>query len=311
MRFVAIAGVLFVGLVAAEDQEALSPETVLVKQGDIEFTVGDFDAAAMRIPENLRAGYMADFTRVINDLENMLAMRVVSDRAREDGYLERPDVKAELALHEDQLLAAKFVTDWVAAQPSPDYEQQAREKYLANRADYKEPRTVDVSHILIKDDRRTDDEAKAMAEDILAQAKQGDRETFAELAREHSEDQGSAGSGGMYPGAKRDGLVKPFADAAFSAQELNAPFGPIRTRFGYHVMMVHKFNDPRQKSFEEVKAQIIPGLREAHIAAMRRDYYNDVRTAEKEVNEDAIKHLRQRYAGDLLEDLREKPPQGE
>ena len=310
IAWLGLGGALLVSAWALADEHEstsdveLTPDTVLVTQGEVEFTVRDFDAASKRIPDDVRPGYMANFNRVVQDLTNLLALKVISERARQEDFLERPDIQAELAIVENQLLAGRFLDEWVANQPEPDYEQQARERYLLNREDYQDPETVDVSHILIKPDIRSDEEARKLAEEILEKAKAGDRETFKELAKEYSEDRGSATGGGLYQRARRDGLVKPFSDAAFTAKEFNVAFGPVKTDFGYHIMMVHERYPPRQKTFDEVKNTIIPGLREAHKQSIRRDYMNEVKAADKDVNEEAIRALRDYYAGDVLEALR-------
>ncbi len=291
--------------VAQDDPEVeLSPETILVTQEGVEFSVRDFDVASKRIPEDMRPGYMADFDRVVRDLSSLLALKVISERARAEGYADRPDIKAELALTERRLMSARYIDDWVAAQPEPDYEQMAKEQYLLNRKDYQEPETVDVRHILIKNDRRSSEEAFELASEVLEKAKNATPEEFGELAREYSEDRGSSNSGGIYRRAPRTELVKPFADAAFAAEELDKAYGPVETEFGYHVMMTHARYEPRIKPFEEVKGRIIPGLRQAHLTSLRQDYMDEVRAGDKDVNAAAIRSLRDFYAGDALEALR-------
>ena len=80
------------------------------------------------------------------------------------------------------------------------------------------------------------DEAKKKAEDLLKRAKTG--EDFVKLAKENSEDPGSAGTGGDYVFGK--GQMQPeFEKAAF---ELNAGqvSGLVKTAYGYHIIKLEE-----------------------------------------------------------------------
>src|SRR5439155_7331738 len=63
---------------------------------------------------------------------------------------------------------------------------------------------------------RTDEEAKKKAEELLAKIKAG--ADFGQLAKENSDDPGSAPRGGDLGFFGRKAMVKPFEDAAFALQ---------------------------------------------------------------------------------------------
>ncbi len=73
------------------------------------------------------------------------------------------------------------------------------------------------------------------ARTLLAQANSGS--DFAKLARENSQDYGTAVQGGDLGWASKDRYVKPFADAAFKTQ-VGRVVGPVRTQFGWHIIKV-------------------------------------------------------------------------
>lgn len=97
-----------------------------------------------------------------------------------------------------------------------------------------EEEQVKVRHILISFGVDKDS-ALALAKSLKQRAQSG--EDFAELAKEYSEDPGSASRGGEYDFFPRGQMVKPFEDAAFGANE-GEIVGPVETQYGYHVIKV-------------------------------------------------------------------------
>jgi parvulin-like peptidyl-prolyl isomerase len=73
------------------------------------------------------------------------------------------------------------------------------------------------------------------AKDIAKQARSG--ADFAKLARENSQDYGSAMQGGELGWNKKGAWVKPFEEAAFKARS-GEVVGPVRTQFGWHIIKV-------------------------------------------------------------------------
>src|SRR6202040_3284221 len=90
-----------------------------------------------------------------------------------------------------------------------------------------------VSHILLSVGNPKDDAAvKGKAEEILKRAEAG--EDFSKLAKEFSQDPGSAQQGGDLGWSERKIFVGPFGDAAFS-MKVDEIQGPVKTQFGYHI----------------------------------------------------------------------------
>ncbi len=105
---------------------------------------------------------------------------------------------------------------------------------------------VRVRHILIAFDPDNagqglppTDEQRAAAEEkaneVMAALQNG--EPFADLAREVSDDTGSAQNGGEMDWQSPDGFVAAFADTVTTA-ELGEIVGPVETEFGYHIIQV-------------------------------------------------------------------------
>ncbi len=80
---------------------------------------------------------------------------------------------------------------------------------------------------------RTREEAFERAAEVLQQAREG--ADFAELAKEYSDDRGSAAQGGSLGRFSRDQMVKEFSDAAF-ALEIGDVSDIVESQFGFHVI---------------------------------------------------------------------------
>jgi peptidyl-prolyl cis-trans isomerase D len=111
-----------------------------------------------------------------------------------------------------------------------------------------------VRHILIQvKDPKNDAAAKAKAEALLKRAQGG--EDFSKLAKEFSEDTGSAQQGGDLGWSERKVWVAPFADAAF-AMQVNEIRGPVKTQFGYHILKLDGIQPAAQKTFEQSRGDL-------------------------------------------------------
>jgi peptidyl-prolyl cis-trans isomerase D len=111
-----------------------------------------------------------------------------------------------------------------------------------------------VRHILLPvNDPKEDAAVKLKVEGILKRAQGG--EDFSKLAKEFSQDPGSAAQGGDLGWSEKKVFVGPFADAAFS-MKVDEIRGPIKTQFGYHILKLDGIQPPAVKTFEQSKAEL-------------------------------------------------------
>lgn len=121
------------------------------------------------------------------------------------------------------------------------------------RVDGRDTKRIDsakASHILIPFGANKDS-AKALAEDVLKQAKSG--KDFADLARQYSQDPGSKDKGGDLGYFTKGSMVKQFEDAVFDASS-GSIVGPVETKYGYHIINVveKKATDVDRISYTEI-----------------------------------------------------------
>jgi len=102
---------------------------------------------------------------------------------------------------------------------------------------------IKASHILVKDEAT----AKKVKEEL------GQGKSFEELAKQYSEDKGSAEKGGDLGYFGPGKMVKEFTDAAYKLKK-DEVSEPVKSQFGYHIIKVTDIKE--QKPFEEEKANI-------------------------------------------------------
>ncbi len=135
-------------------------------------------------------------------------------------------------------------------------EVQAR--YESNLAAYASPEIREASHILLK---AGDDDADAVRERIEALRQRiVDGESFADIAREYSEDPGSASAGGDLGEIERGVMVKDFEDVLFGLEtgELSEP---VRTGFGWHLIRLHAVSGGELQPLDAVRATLEDEIR--------------------------------------------------
>ncbi|MEP7183744.1 MAG: SurA N-terminal domain-containing protein [Betaproteobacteria bacterium] len=143
-----------------------------------------------------------------------------------------------------------------------------RKQYAENAKAWTRPEERSAAHILIavKPDAPDDQKAaaKKKAEEIAAQVKANPAK-FAELAKQVSQDPGSAQQGGDLGSNPRGTMVKPFDDAMF-AMKPGEIAGPVQTDFGWHVIKLNAIAPAATRPFDEVKGQIESDLRRQRAA---------------------------------------------
>jgi len=139
--------------------------------------------------------------------------------------------------------------------------QPADEATLRKRYEEEKTRFVDAeqrlaSHILIS--AGSDAAAQKAALDKatrLAEQARAPGADFAALAKANSDDPGSKDAGGDLGWVEKGVMVKPFEDALFAGKP-GEIIGPVKSDFGYHVILVREVKGGQGKSFEEVRDQL-------------------------------------------------------
>lgn len=152
--------------------------------------------------------------------------------------------------------------DAVAKTITPN-ESDLKTYYEQNAARMSQPEQRRARHILIsagKDTSAADRaKAKALAEQLREQVLKAPN-TFADVAKKHSQDPGSAPNGGDLDFFGKGAMVKPFEDAVF-AMKVNDISPVVESEFGYHIIQLTAINATQQKSFDDMRPELEGQLR--------------------------------------------------
>jgi len=173
--------------------------------------------------------------------DELINIEVLAQAAGKKGLNKQADVKQQIELSKQTILASAFVQDYVKSHPiSDDVLKQEYDKINKQRGN----KEYKVSHILLK----TEDEAKTVAEQLK-------NSKFEDVAMDKSQDPGSSVKGGDLGWAVPSNFVKPFADAmvALSKGQISAP---VQSQFGWHVIKLEDTRDMKVPAFDEVKPNL-------------------------------------------------------
>jgi peptidyl-prolyl cis-trans isomerase C len=176
---------------------------------------------------------------------DQLAMQlIVSQEATKKGLDKSPEVLDQIELTKQSILANAFVQDYIKNTPvSDDMLKAEYDKIKAQMTgtEYK------ARHILVK--------KEADAKDIIAKLKK-DAKQFDKLAKEKSEDPGSKANGGDLGWFDVRSMVPEFGAAVAKLEKGKFTSEPVKSQFGYHVIMLEDSRPMQAPPFDQVK----PGL---------------------------------------------------
>ncbi|MFZ6749641.1 SurA N-terminal domain-containing protein [Undibacterium sp. Ren11W] len=169
-------------------------------------------------------------------------------------------IKAEYVVFNDEAVGAQVnVTD---ADILAHYEQ--------NKKAYATEESRRASHILIsvkKDSSEADQKsARAKAEGLLTQVRKNP-ELFAKLAKENSQDSGSAERGGDVDFFTKGAMVKSFEDAAYKLK-LSEISDLVQSDYGFHIIQLTAIKPAAIKAIDEVKGQIAADIKKQKAAKL-------------------------------------------
>lgn len=168
--------------------------------------------------------------------------------------------KSEFAIPAKADISYIVVKPEALVDPKSISKDEVLAKYDADKKNYETPERIKVSHILVPLTEDADEAAQKAASETLKKIQDtlNQGKSFADAANEYNQ-QGAAGPGGELGWISRGQTVEPFEEAAF-ALDLGKVSEPVRSPFGWHLILVEEKKPASVKSLEDVEQEIRLGL---------------------------------------------------
>ena len=237
-----------------EVRQGLGSELLRASVSSTAFTV-DWETASATALLNQRRDIayldldVTDYLPSIEVSDDDIALRYAEDS---NAYLTEESVDVEWVE-----LTLASLQDSVSVDDSEEALRDIYEQDIVARADSAQR---DSDHILVIVDEDTD-EAAGLAKIRSAAERLAQGEDFGALARELSDDPGSAEAGGNLGMVTKGSFDPAFEGALWGLEAPGDISEPVRSEFGYHLIRLKEISDVEVPSFEEEKDNILASVR--------------------------------------------------
>ena len=210
-----------------------------------EITEKDLNALISRYPEQQRAAFASEGAKK-NLLEQLISFELFNKFGKEMELDKTEEFKEALESVTKEILTSMAMNK--ALGDVTVTEEDAKKYYDENKDAFSVPPTVSARHILVS----TEEEANKVREEI------NNGLSFADAAMKYSSCPSKEQGGNL--GEFSKGMMVPEFEKASLDAEIGAISEPVKTQFGYHLIVVDSKNEGSVKSFEEVKNSVVNEL---------------------------------------------------
>lgn len=269
---------------------ALDDNQVLIDGPEVDLTLGDLRMALRAAPDDVQKLLLAQPQKIRDVMDSTYMAKVAATRARKKALEKEPVTEAQIWKFTNNILAeAEIANVQQELVKNADYETVAKELYIVEKDRFKVAEAFVASHILLSAEADESDEQVLKNANSLRQQLAEGKLDFKEAATQFSKDTGSAKVGGSLGKFNRGRMVKPFEEALLKLKpgEISEP---VKTRFGYHLILLQEHIPEHTKSFEEVKDALVQQAKNKVAHDIKVDYWLKVKNdPEARVNEDVFK----------------------
>jgi len=190
--------------------------------------------------------------------ENLINIELLNQEASRSGAVKKPEIQQLIEFNRQEVISNAMVTDYLRTHPVTDAEIQKEYDQAKSNTGVREYRA---RHILVANEA----DAKAVIADLKKGAK------FAEIAQKKSLDEGTRPKGGDLDWNVPGNFDKAFADALVKLEKGKMTETAVRTRFGYHVILLEDVRPVNFPPLAQVKQQVQQRIVNQRIATMLRD----------------------------------------
>ena len=262
---------LSTGLALAEDPNKI----IAAKVNEYIITAQDVLQAFEKLPSKLKEKPLPElYPSIVNELINQ---HLITKQA----YREKLDLNKivvdQVKKNKDRIVARFWINNFLINQTKRENIEIFYNNYLKA---FKSSKEFNASHILVKEEKE--------ALEILKKLK--NRTKFSELAKTLS----------IGPSAKNEGnlgwfssgqMNKKFEKVAFSLKKGEFSKTPVKTQFGFHIILLNDFRDSKPKKLSEIQTNIIDRIKKNSLSNLQKEIrknkriiINDFKEVAKKVN---------------------------
>lgn len=219
---------------------------VLAVAAGNEITEKDLNAIISRYPEEQRAALQNEGKKK-QLLEQLISFELMNKFGKEIELDKTQEYKDAIESISKEVITSMAINKILGDITVTD--DEVKKYYEDNKEAFGQPATVSARHILVA----TEEEAKKAKEEIASESI-----SFGDAAMKYSTCPSNQQGGNL--GEFSKGMMVPeFEEAAFAA-EIGVVTEPVKTQFGYHLIVVDAKNEASIKSFDEVKDGVLNQL---------------------------------------------------
>lgn len=181
-------------------------------------------------------------------LEDLVTREVLIQEAKKQKIDQDPAVAKQIEFSRDQILTTALLSKYI--EKNPVKEEDIKKLYDSQIKALGNIKQYNVRHILVKDEAR--------AKEIYEQLNEK-KIDFAETAKKESIDHGTASGGGVLGWHPASNFVPQFGKAVEEAK-ISVLTQPVKSDFGYHLIMVDDVRPTPLPSYEASKREIVSAL---------------------------------------------------
>ncbi len=217
-------------------------------------TAQDVLDATNRLPKKIKEKPLSEiYPNIVNELINQ---HLITKQAYKDKLDDQKEIIEILKKNKDQIMAKYWLNKFLAYNTSEEKIQDFYTKYLENFKTFQE---FNASHILVKEE----DEALQIIEKLKIKSE------FSKLAKSYSIGPSKKNGGNL--GWFRSGqMVKEFEEAVLKLKKGKITKKPVKTKFGYHIIMLNDIRDSQPKKINDIKQQIVNRIKQNSLSNLQK-----------------------------------------
>ena len=184
-------------------------------------------------------------------MEELVRREVLTQESLKKGFDKKPEVQGQIDLARQGVLIGAYLNEYVRTHPVTDDQIKKEYEEIKAKLGSKEYKA---RHILVE----KEDEAKAIIEKLKKGAK------IEDLAKD-SKDPGSKERGGDLGWANPASFVPPFSAAMTRLEKGKFTETPVKSDFGWHVILLEDTRELKLPGIDEAKGQIGQQLQQRQV----------------------------------------------